>query len=87
MVLPQGDLFDTESLQAGVDGLLQVGIGAVGIPAPSLGAHVTALGGQQNLVAHAELVEQGGDESFVLALRVRALLLAGAVGVGGVEAG
>jgi Kef-type K+ transport system membrane component KefB len=47
---------------------------------------VAALGGQQHLVAHAELVEQPGDEPLVLALGVGAVVTE-AVRVGGVEQG
>ena len=48
---------------------------------------MAALGGQEHLVAHAELVEERGDQPLVVALRAGALLVAGAVGVGGVEEG
>ena len=51
----------------------------------AVGADVAALGGQQHAVAHAQLVEQSGDQPLVLALGAGALLVAGSVGVGGVE--
>ena len=87
VVLPQRELLDAEALEAGVDGTVQVLGGAVEVPAAALGAHVPALGGEEDTVAHPELVEDRGDEPLVLALRVGALLVARPVGVGGVEEG
>ena len=58
---------------------------AVQGPRAAAGAHVAALGGQQHLVAHAQLVEQARDEPLVGALGVGAQLVTGPVGVGGVE--
>ena len=72
VVLPQRDLLDAEALEAGVDGRAQVLRRAVGGPVPALGADVAALGREHHAVAHAELVEQRGDEALVLALRGRA---------------
>jgi hypothetical protein len=46
---------------------------------------VAALGREEHLVAYAELVEQRGDQSLVLTHRRLAQLLAGTVGIGGVE--
>ncbi len=85
VVLPQRDLLDAEPLQAGVDGLLEVAGRAVGGPATAVGAHVATLGGEHHVLAHAELVEQPGDQPLVLTLRVRPLLVPRPVGVGGVE--
>src|SRR6478736_337525 len=87
VVLPERDLLHAEALQAGVDGLAEVGGRAVGVPAAALGADVAALGGEHDAVTGPELVEDRGDEPLVLALRAGALLVAGAVGVGGVEEG
>ncbi len=83
-MLPQRDLLDAEALEAGVDGRAQVLRRAVGRPVPAVGADVAALGREHDAVTHAQLVEQRGDEELVLALRRRAVV-AGAVGVGGVE--
>ncbi len=47
---------------------------------------MAALGRQQHLLAHAELVEQTGDQSLVGALRLGAVV-PGTVGVSGVEEG
>ena len=44
VVLPERQLLHAEALQAGVDGLAEVGRGAVGVPAAALGADVAALG-------------------------------------------
>ena len=85
VVLPERDLLHAEALQAGVDGLAEVGGRAVGVPAAALGADVAALGGEHDPVADPELVEDRGDQPLVLALGAGALLVAGAVGVGGVE--
>jgi len=87
VMLPQLDLLDAETPEARVDGPAQVGGGAVGPPSTARGANVTPLGGQQRPVPHAQLIEEGGDQSLVLALGVGAALVAGAVGVRGVEEG
>ena len=85
VVLPQGQLLDAEALEAVVDGTTEVLGRAVGLPAAAVGADVAALGGEEHPVADAELVEDRGDQALVLALGAGALLVAGAVGVGGVE--
>ena len=85
MVLPERDLVDAEPLQARVHRRPEVFGRAVEGPAAAVGPDVAALGGEQHPVAHAEFVEQAGDEPLVLALGPRAELVARAVGVGGVE--
>ena len=53
VVLPECELLDAETLEAGVDGAVQVLGGAVEVPAAAVGADVAALGGEQDAVAHA----------------------------------
>jgi hypothetical protein len=87
VVLPQVDLLHPQPLQARVHGGVQVLRPAVEPPAPAVSADVTALGGQQHPVPDSELVEEPGDQQLVLALRSRPELVAGTVGVRGVEQG
>ena len=85
MVLPQRDLLDAEPPQAVVDGPQEVLVRAVGAhPPPSVRTWPPFVA-RKTSVAHAEFVEQAGDESFVLALRPGAAFGTGPVGVGGVE--
>src|SRR5690606_27103043 len=55
VVLPQGDLLDTEPAQALVDGGTQVSRGAVDRPSAVVGAYVPALGREQDTVGYAEV--------------------------------
>src|SRR4029079_11196173 len=81
---PQGQLLDPEAAQAVLDGLLEMGARAVRRPLAAVGAHVAALGGEDDAIADPELVQQGGDQLLVLTLRTSPQLAAGTVGVGGV---
>ena len=85
MVLPERDLVDAEPLQRRVDRRPEVFGRAVEAPAAAVRPDVAALGGEQDLRAQTEFVEQPGDEPLVLALSLCAEIVSRAVGVGGVE--